>query len=97
MLRLRNHSISGNQIARTLRYFSLSRPSTDHLIANELLDFFEKDLSLANISGIQFHVRDSNVRVSGSIGSRTDRDILLMLVRRVPGVRTVENRLHVQN
>jgi osmotically-inducible protein OsmY len=97
MLRRRNHAISGNHIVRMLRYFSSSSPSTDRLIAFELLDYFEKDLSLANISGIHFHVRDSNVRVTGCIGTHSDRDILLTLVRRVPGVRSVENRVRILN
>ena len=65
----------------------------DREIAERLLNLFEDDLEMADISGIRFFVRSGTVLVQGLVTSATDRQQLLSIVKQIPGLRSVENRL----
>ncbi len=73
----------------------LTRTGTqaDKEIAERLLTVFEEDLELADISGIRFFVRSGSVLVQGLLTSATDRHHLLSIVKQIPGIRAVENRI----
>ncbi|MCH8276091.1 MAG: BON domain-containing protein [Bacteroidetes bacterium] len=65
----------------------------DREIAERLLNLFEDDLEMADISGIRFFVRSGTVLVQGLVTSAADRQQLLSIVKQIPGLRSVENRL----
>jgi len=81
----------------SMRYRAVESKCEDRLIAEGLMQFFEHDLSLAGLTDFQFFVRDAHVRVLGSVSSLGDRDILETLIRRIPGVSRVENRIRIRN
>ncbi|MGE0174479.1 MAG: BON domain-containing protein [Oligoflexales bacterium] len=64
----------------------------------ELMDLIEHRLSIFNegdISRIHVEVRDSVVVLSGSIGSNHLKDLISKFVEKVPGVKSVTNRIVV--
>ncbi len=80
-----------------MNYTPIERKCDDRLIAEGLLQFFENDLTLAGLTDFQFFVRDARVRVLGCVSSLGDREILEAMIRRIPGVTRVENRIRIQD
>ncbi len=52
------------------------------------------DLARAN-PNVQFYARDGTVTLSGPVRSESDRQVLDAMVRNTPGVRSVNDQLHV--
>lgn len=67
----------------------------DRALAQRLFKTFERDLELARVRGIHFYVRSGTVTLYGTIRHELDRDLLVSLVRKIPGVKGVVEHLQV--
>ena len=86
------------QVARRVR--GLSRDSNaqtqqDYVLAKRLYATFERELELAEIHGLKFYVRSGTVTVYGTTQNSLDVDLIVSLVRQVPGVKGVKTSLQV--
>jgi osmotically-inducible protein OsmY len=61
----------------------------DKLLARRLRDTFERDMNRADLQGLHFYVQDGVVTLYGTVRHHLDRDLLMRLVREVPGVKAV--------
>lgn len=78
-----------------LAFGSSSRTQQDRALARRLYGTFEKDLELADVHGLQFYVRGGTVTIYGTIKNSLDHDLIVSLVRQVPGVKGVKTNLQV--
>lgn len=67
----------------------------DELLARRLLRTFEYDLALADVQGIHFYVKHGVVTLYGVVRHDLDRDLLVSIVREIPGVQDVEEYLQL--
>ncbi len=67
----------------------------DRTLARRLHAHFERDLELADIHGIHFYVQNGVVTLYGVVRNELERDLLVSLVRRVPGVKGVVPHLQI--
>lgn len=67
----------------------------DRALALRLYRTFEHDLRLAPIRGIHFYVQHSAVTLYGTVRHDLDRELLVSLVRQIPGVKAVVEHLQV--
>lgn len=67
----------------------------DWLLARRLLRTFERDLELTGVHGLHFYVQNGNVTLKGNVQQELDRDVLVSLVRQIPGVKGVLSELRV--
>ncbi|MEM1095659.1 MAG: BON domain-containing protein [Bacteroidota bacterium] len=67
----------------------------DRAIAYRLQQRFERRLDPVRIDGFQFYVQHRVVSIYGTVHSRLDRDLLISLVRDVPGVIATESHIQV--
>lgn len=67
----------------------------DKSLARRLYATFERDLELADINGIHFYVQNGTVTLYGTVLSELDRDLLISLVRQIPGVKGVVGHLQI--
>ena len=89
---------SVKQITDKLRGFHLgssSQTQNDRAVARRLFATFERELELADIHGLQFYVRGGTVTIYGTIKNSLDVDLIMSLVRQVPGVKGVKTNLQV--
>ena len=61
----------------------------DRALTQRLFATFERDLELADVHGIHFYVQNGTVTLYGVVRHELDRELLLSLVRQVPGVKGV--------
>lgn len=80
---------------RALRWGSSSQTQSDRAVARRLYATFERDLELADVHGVQFYVRGGIVTIYGTIKNSLDADLIVSLVRQVPGVKGVKTNLQV--
>ncbi|HEX7069805.1 MAG TPA: BON domain-containing protein [Rhodothermales bacterium] len=64
-------------------------------MARRLYATFERELELTDIHGLQFYVRGGTVTIYGTIKNSLDVDLIVSLVRQVPGVKGVKTNLQV--
>lgn len=69
------------------------RTGHDRALARRLYTTFERDLEVADVHGLHFYVSNGTVTLYGTIRSELDRDLLISVVRQVPGVKGVVTRL----
>lgn len=67
----------------------------DRQLARRLARTFEGDLELADVKGIHFYVQNGTVSLYGTVRHALDRDLLVSLVRELPGVKAVVPHLQV--
>lgn len=67
----------------------------DRAVARRLYATFERELELADVHGVQFYVRGGTVTIYGTIKNSLDADLIMSLVRQVPGVKGVRTNLQV--
>ncbi|WP_457652005.1 BON domain-containing protein [Rhodocaloribacter sp.] len=67
----------------------------DRALARRLHANFERDLELADIYGIHFYVQNGVVTLYGVVRNELERDLLVSLVRQVPGVKGVVAHLQI--
>jgi hypothetical protein len=67
----------------------------DRLLARRLYRAFERDVDLIDVEGIRFYVQHGTVTLYGTIRHEVDRDLIVSLVRQVPGVLGVVPHLQV--
>ena len=92
-------------IARSLRALQLRLQRTrsgeirqtarDLVLARRLFNTFERDLELAEIHGIHFYVQNDVVTLYGTVRHELDRELLISLVREIPGVKGVVAHLQL--
>ncbi|GMQ80876.1 MAG: hypothetical protein BMS9Abin05_0305 [Rhodothermia bacterium] len=66
--------------------------TSDKVLAKRIARVFESDLAQAYTSGIRFFVQNGEVVVRGLVNNSADQQLLLFILRQVPGVRRVVNR-----
>lgn len=69
----------------------------DRALAERLGVAFERDLELADVQGIHFYVQHGTVTLYGTVRHELDRDLLVSLVRQVPGVKSIVPHLQIQD
>ncbi|GAB5519637.1 MAG: hypothetical protein RhofKO_18880 [Rhodothermales bacterium] len=67
----------------------------DRTIAYRLQQRFERRIEQLRIEGFQFYVQNRVVSIYGTVHQRLDRDLLLALVREVPGVIATESHIQI--
>ena len=67
----------------------------DEALARRLYKTFEDDLELAAVRGLQFFVQNGTVTLFGTVRSTLDAELFTTLVRQVPGVKAVDEKLQV--
>ncbi len=67
----------------------------DRVLARRLLATFERELELADVQGIQFYIQSGIVTLHGTVRHAVDRDLVLSLVRQVPGVKGIVSHLQL--
>lgn len=67
----------------------------DRALTERLRATFERDLVLADVRGIHFYVQAGVVTLYGTIRHELDRDMLVDVVRKVPGVVGVLPQLQI--
>lgn len=67
----------------------------DRALVLRLIQIFERDMALAELHGIHFYVRDAKVTLYGTIRHELDRDLIVSLVRQIPGVKDVAPHLQI--
>lgn len=67
----------------------------DLSLARRLYATFDRDLKLAEIQGIHFYVQNGVVTLYGTVRTELDRDLLVSLVREIPGVKGVVAHLQL--
>ncbi|GEM_PF-701858 len=67
----------------------------DLSLARRLYATFERDLKLAEIQGIHFYVQNGVVTLYGTVRTDLDRELLVSLVREIPGVKGVVAHLQL--
>ena len=82
----RGHSLPVRDARQTLK---------DRALVLRLIQIFERDMALADLHGIHFYVRDANVTLYGTIRHELDRDLIVSLVRQIPGVKEVVPHLQI--
>ena len=79
--------------------FSRSSPAEaavqDRTITYRLQQRFERRIEQLRIEGFQFYVQNRVVSIYGTVHHRLDRDLLLAMVREVPGVIATESHIQV--
>ena len=73
------------------------RTQRDRRTARRLANTFEHDLELIDVIGFQFYVQDGVVNVYGTVRNVLDREMMLSLIRQVPGVQDIRSYLQVVN
>lgn len=69
--------------------------TSDYNLARRLFAMFERDLELAEIHGIHFYVQNGVVTLYGTVRHELDRELLMSLVREMPGVKGVVTHLQL--
>ncbi len=74
-----------------------SFPGTLHVfpdkdLAIRIASVFQSDLAQSYTSGIHFFVEDGDVIVKGFVDNSANQQLLLFILKQVPGVRRVVNR-----
>lgn len=67
----------------------------DRALAYRLYNTFEHELELADVQGFQFYVQNGTVTLFGVVRHELDRDMMVSIVRQVPGVKGVIGRLQI--
>lgn len=68
---------------------------SDRALARRLHANFERDLELADIHGIHFYVQNGTVTLYGVIRNELEQELLVSLVRQIPGVKGVVSHLQI--
>ncbi|MEX0748116.1 MAG: BON domain-containing protein [Rhodothermales bacterium] len=83
------------QHLRRTRPGNLRQTARDLTLARRLFNTFERDLELAEIHGIHFYVQNNVVTLYGTVRHELDRELLISLVREIPGVQGVVAHLQL--
>jgi osmotically-inducible protein OsmY len=67
----------------------------DRALVLRLVETFERDMAVADLHGIHFYVRNAKVTLYGTIRHELDRDLIVSLVRQIPGVKEVVPHLQM--
>lgn len=67
----------------------------DRAIAYRLQQRFERHIDPMRVEGFQFYVHHRVVSIYGTVHSRLDRDLLVSMVRDVPGVIATESHIQI--
>ena len=67
----------------------------DQIIARRIQTTFDRDLELAGVSGLHAYVQNSEVTLHGSVRSDLDRELIVSITKRIPGVRSVSEHLQL--
>ncbi len=68
---------------------------TDRQIAGYLAEVFESDLDHTRAEGLRFYVKRSIVTLHGTLYTATDRDNVIQLTARIPGLEAIVDRLQI--
>ncbi len=80
---------------RGLSFGSSMQTQEDRAVARRLYSTFERELEMADIHGLQLYVRGGTVTIYGTIKNSLDVDLIVALIRQVPGVKGVKTNLQV--
>ena len=80
---------------RLVRGEEARQTGKDLSLARRLYGTFERDLELAEIHGIHFYVQNGVVTLYGIVRTELDRNLLVSLVREIPGVKGVVAHLQL--
>ncbi len=80
---------------RGLNFGASAQTQEDRAVARRLYGTFERELEMADIHGLQFYVRGGTVTIYGTIKNSLDVDLIVALIRQVPGVKGVKTSLQV--
>ena len=80
---------------RRTRSGDVRQTARDLVLARRLFNTFERDLELAEIHGIHFYVQNDVVTLYGTVRHELDRELLISLVREIPGVKGVVAHLQL--
>lgn len=80
---------------RLVRSDEARQTGKDLSLARRLYATFDRDLKLAEIQGIHFYVQNGVVTLYGTVRTDLDRDLLVSLVREIPGVKGVVAHLQL--
>lgn len=86
---------SFQQRIRRLREGHARQTGKDLALARRLYNTFERDLELAEIQGIHLYVQNGVVTLYGTVRHELDRELLISLVREMPGVKGVVAHLQL--
>lgn len=67
----------------------------DRNLARRLFATFERELELADVHGIHFYVQNGIVTLYGAVRHELDRELLISLIRQIPGVKGVLSHLQI--
>jgi hypothetical protein len=71
------------------------RPYSDRDIAGFLAELFECDLEHTDAEGLRFFVKHRIVTIHGTVYRAIDRDHVIRLASRIPGIEAIVDRIHV--
>lgn len=71
------------------------RTRRDRVLARRLQETFDRDLELTRVSGLHLFVQNSVVTLYGSVRHELDRELIISIARKVPGVKDVVAHLQV--
>ncbi len=80
---------------RLVRSDEARQTGKDLSLARRLYATFDRDLKLAEIQGIHFYVQNGVVTLYGTVRTELDRELLVSLVREIPGVKGVVAHLQL--
>jgi BON domain len=68
---------------------------TDRQIARCLAELFEGEMDHTSAEGLRFYVKRGTVTLHGTLYSAKDRDHVIQLTARIPGIEAIVDRLQV--
>ncbi len=79
--------------AAASRRHANTRTRRDQIIARRLQTTFDRDMEIEGVSGLHAYVQNSVVTLHGSVRSDLDRELIVSIARRIPGVKDVVEHL----
>ncbi len=67
----------------------------DRVIARRLQETFDRDLELTRVSGLHLFVQNSEVTLYGTVQNELDRELIVAIAGKIPGVKGVIEHLQV--
>ncbi|MDZ4700686.1 MAG: BON domain-containing protein [Rhodothermales bacterium] len=72
-----------------------SSAPTDRRIAGYLAELFESEMDHTAAEGLRFYVKRGIVTLHGTLYDAMDRDHVIQLTARIPGLDAIVDRLHI--
>lgn len=94
-----SYSIPFDRMRRALRAPLRSmtgdrRTAADKRLAARIADLFDQ-VELRDADAVSVYVRNESVVVTGVVHSDAERDLVIQVILRIPGIRRVASRIHV--